>query len=334
MPTIHIEIRDKLARQIDREVYVCGNSDFTVVFSFDAEWDAYPAKTARFKYNGSYQEVVFTGNECPVPIINDTNTIQIGVYAGDLHTTTAAVIMARKSILCGDGVHDEPPEDVYNQLLDAINSGVVKGDKGDKGDPFTYEDFTEEQLADLKGEKGDTGEQGEQGEQGIQGIQGEQGERGTDGISVTHEWNGTTLTVTSASGTSSADLKGEKGDTGEQGIQGIQGEQGEKGDTGEAGYTPQKNVDYFDGEDGVSPTIAVNDVTGGHTLTITDADGTRTVDVMDGEDGASGVHIGTDTPPDNANVWVDTSGEPSSTETWTFTLEDGTTVSKTVVVVD
>ena len=41
-------------------------------------------------------------------------------------------------------------------------------------------------------------------------------ERGEfDGVSVTHEWNGTELTVTSASGTSSADLKGEKGDKGD-----------------------------------------------------------------------------------------------------------------------
>ena len=37
---------------------------------------------------------------------------------------------------------------------------------------------------------------------------------GTDGVSATHEWNGTTLTVTSASGTSSANLKGEKGNDG------------------------------------------------------------------------------------------------------------------------
>lgn len=37
------------------------------------------------------------------------------------------------------------------------------------------------------------------------------GEPGADGTSVTHVWNGTTLTVTSKSGTSSADLKGEKG---------------------------------------------------------------------------------------------------------------------------
>ena len=33
-----------------------------------------------------------------------------------------------------------------------------KGDKGDKGDAFTYDDFTEEQIAGLKGEKGDNGD--------------------------------------------------------------------------------------------------------------------------------------------------------------------------------
>lgn len=43
---------------------------------------------------------------------------------------------------------------------------IPKGDTGEQGEPFTYEDFTEQQLADLKGE---------QGIQGIQGIQGEPG---------------------------------------------------------------------------------------------------------------------------------------------------------------
>lgn len=124
MRTIKIKVRDKIAKQSDREVYVCGNSDFTVAFSFDAEWDAYTAKTARFKYNGVFQDVVFTGNVCPMPIISNTNTIQIGVYAGDLHTTTAANVMARKSILCGDGTHDVPPEDVYNQIMEMLNDSV------------------------------------------------------------------------------------------------------------------------------------------------------------------------------------------------------------------
>ena len=37
---------------------------------------------------------------------------------------------------------------------------------------------------------------------------------GKNGTSVTHSWNGTTLTVTSASGTSSSNLKGDKGTNG------------------------------------------------------------------------------------------------------------------------
>ena len=39
------------------------------------------------------------------------------------------------------------------------------------------------------------------------------------------------------------------------------------------------------GEDGVSPTVEVQEITGGHRVIITDADGSKTFDVMDGEDG-------------------------------------------------
>ena len=42
-------------------------------------------------------------------------------------------------------------------------------------------------------------------------------------MGISHEWNGTVLTITSDSGTSSADLKGEKGDTGIRGAQGVAG---------------------------------------------------------------------------------------------------------------
>ena len=44
-----------------------------------------------------------------------------------------------------------------NDLKGAISSnalpGHITGITGPKGDPFTYEDFTEEQLAALKGPK-------------------------------------------------------------------------------------------------------------------------------------------------------------------------------------
>ena len=68
-------------------------------------------------------------------------------------------------------------------------------------------------------------------------------------------------------------IKGDKGDTGKQGIQGERGEKGDKGDTGASGR---------DGVDGISPTVTITLITGGHRITITDKDGTKTADVMDG----------------------------------------------------
>ena len=120
------------------------------------------------------------------------------------------------------------------------SSADLKGEKGDTGAQG------EQGIQGPKGDKGDTGLQGEKGDKGDTGAQGPAGADGKDGVSVTHEWVGTTLSVTSASGTSSADLKGEKGeqgiqgaqgpkgDTGDQGPQGIQGEKGDKGDKGDA----------------------------------------------------------------------------------------------------
>jgi len=42
------------------------------------------------------------------------------------------------------------------------------------------------------------------------------------------------------------------------------------------------------GNDGYSPTISITDITGGHRVSITDANGTSTFDVMDGTDGTDG----------------------------------------------
>lgn len=56
-----------------------------------------------------------------------------------------------------------------------------QGPKGPKGDPFTYDDFTEAQLAGLKGPQGERGEQGPKGETGPQGPQGPKGDPGSAG---------------------------------------------------------------------------------------------------------------------------------------------------------
>lgn len=121
MPVINISVENKIA-EADGTLYVCDNSDFVAKFAFDAEWEAYENKTARFVYNNSYVDVVFTGNECPVPIISGTYFFNIGVYAGNLHTTTPARVPCKKSILCDTGAPADPPDDVYNQIMAKLNS--------------------------------------------------------------------------------------------------------------------------------------------------------------------------------------------------------------------
>ena len=56
-----------------------------------------------------------------------------------------------------------------------------------------------------------------------------------------------------------------------------------------AGVRQEADSGGFDGIDGVSPTIAVTEVEGGHRITITDAEGSRSFIVPDGTSGAGGV---------------------------------------------
>ena len=106
-----------------------------------------------------------------------------------------------------------------------------------------------EWLASLKGEPG---KDGKPGKDGADGAPGRDGTDGRDGVSATHEWNGTTLTITSASGTSSANLKGEPGRDGADGAPGKDGAPGAQGEPG----TPGK-----DGKDGVTPQLSIGTVT-------------------------------------------------------------------------
>lgn len=103
MKELHIDIKNKIATYNTRGgAIVCGNSDYIIHFSFDEEWDEYATKTARFIWNDKYYDKEFTENECSVPIINDATNVMVGVYVGDLKTTTPANIPCIVSILCGN----------------------------------------------------------------------------------------------------------------------------------------------------------------------------------------------------------------------------------------
>lgn len=165
MPNISISVKNKIAVQTNRTLYVCSNSDYTALFDLDAEWNAFEIKTARFCYNGHYSDVVFTGNECEIPVIADTNEFEIGLFAGNLHTTTPAMVLCERSILSTSGTPTNPSPDVYHQLIEKINSGMLRGPQGEKGST---------------GPQGPTGPAGPQGEKGEKGDTGPAGKDGLD----------------------------------------------------------------------------------------------------------------------------------------------------------
>jgi hypothetical protein len=109
MPKIHVSVQNKIARaaRCDGSI-VCGNTDYEIVFSFDAEWDAFEEKTARFLYDNGYLDIPFRGASCPVPYMINATSVEVGVYAGELHTTTAAVIPCRPSVCSNDRAELRP----------------------------------------------------------------------------------------------------------------------------------------------------------------------------------------------------------------------------------
>lgn len=115
------------------------------------------------------------------------------------------------------------------------------------------------------------------------------------------------------------------------------GTKGDKGDTG-VGVSSIKSVNYEliitltdgtvhnlgnirgeKGKNGVSPTVSVTETTNGHTVAITDANGTQSFDVLNGKDGKDGASGGSsgggsaityayDTEIATGETWVD--GKP------------------------
>ena len=105
------------------------------------------------------------------------------------------------------------------------------------------------------------GEDGKDGKDGKDGADGQTGPAGKDGAPGTPGTDGTTFTpAVSAEGVISWTNDGGKTNPQPMNIKGPQG------------------------NDGASPTVSVADISGGHRVTVTDANGTRSFDVMDGED--------------------------------------------------
>lgn len=120
---ILVKIKNKIATLIDPEQYiVCGNSDYSIQFEFDDDWNDYPIKTVRLVLsNGEYIDRIFEGNVCKIPAVYDVSSCRIGVIAGEIRTTTPAFIKCKPCITDGAGTPAPPKEDVYAQLMTVAN---------------------------------------------------------------------------------------------------------------------------------------------------------------------------------------------------------------------
>lgn len=170
---------------------------------------------------------------------------------------------------------------VDNKVTDLPSGGTV-----DLTNYYTKEE-TDQLLANLP--SGGTGTKGDKGDTGV----------GVSSIRlVNYE-----LIITLTDGTvhNLGNVRGEKGAQGEKGADGINGTNG------------------TDGTDGVSPTVSVTETTNGHTVAITDVNGTQSFNVLNGKDGKDGASGGSsgggsaityayDTEIATGETWVD--GKP------------------------
>lgn len=129
MAQITITIANRIASAPNGVELVCNNPSDEIQFAFDSEWEAYQAKTARFAWQRYYIDVPFTGNTVNVPDIDKTNSVEIGVYADNI-ATTGVKIPFKHSIKSSGGTQAPPETNVYEELLNKINGGAIKGDPG------------------------------------------------------------------------------------------------------------------------------------------------------------------------------------------------------------
>ena len=168
----------------------------------------------------------------------------------------------------------------------------------------------------------------------------------TDTFSVTNGEPGTYPDITAsatADATSSANPSVEVTKTGTDdapnfafAFSGLKGAQGEQGPTG---------ADGQDGQDGVSPEVTITTITGGHRITITDADhpSGQSFDVMDGS-GAGDMQASTYDPqgavataggiPAYVSNAMSGKADDSDLDEWTSSVTASTSGSDVVVVFD
>lgn len=161
------------------------------------------------------QSVKVEGGKCYTPTL-ERGTCSVGIYAVrlndakeiDLRYSPAPALINieqgsyNSSLNSATAPTESEVEQIYALIDEAINAGMLKGDKGDPGTPGKdgvngKDGYTPIKGVDyfdgVKGDKGDKGEKGDRGEQGVKGDRGEKGEKGEQGEQGIQGLPGTTV---------------------------------------------------------------------------------------------------------------------------------------------
>lgn len=201
-------------------------------------------------------------------------------------------------------------EDLLQQLLEAwenIDPGGGGGGSGEDGGYYTPSVSEAGVLSWTPSKSG----MPSVADANVKGPAGADGTNGTDGTSA--GFGTPTATVDSSVGTPGVTITASGPDTAKVFsfvFTNLKGEPGTNGTDGTDG------TNGTNGTDGVSPTVQVTDITGGHRVTITDANGTQTFDVMNGTDGTNGTN-GTDGAPGTDGTTFTPSVSNAGVISWT-----------------
>lgn len=147
------------------------------------------------------QSVKVEGGKCYTPTL-ERGTCSVGIYGVrlndakeiDLRYSPAPALINieqgsyNSSLNSATAPTESEVEQIYALIDEAINAGMLKGDKGDPGTPGKdgapgKDGYTPIKGVDyFDGAKGDKGEKGDRGEQGVKGDRGEKGEQGIQGL--------------------------------------------------------------------------------------------------------------------------------------------------------
>lgn len=130
---IVIKVVDKVPIVVSGPQYVvCDNSDYTVVWQLDEEWAQFESRTMQVNYkDGTYERVLFAGNSCTLPAIPVKDWFCVGLFAGDIHTTRPARLLAVRSATTDCGEERDSMPNGYAQAIKALDGKLDKNQGAD-----------------------------------------------------------------------------------------------------------------------------------------------------------------------------------------------------------